>query len=123
MVLALGSKAPRDLKVPGRDAKGVNFALDLLIGQNREDSGAVKKAPISAKGCDVAIIGGGDTGSDCVGTVRRQGAGKVYLIDVGSEPRSTKTRRKPGPTGPADAYLRRMRKAAKSSSRCRRRKS
>lgn len=86
VVLALGSEAPRDLKVPGRDAKGVNFALDLLIGQNREDSGAVKKAPISAKGCDVAIIGGGDTGSDCVGTVRRQGAGKVYLIDVGSEP-------------------------------------
>ena len=85
-LMALGSEAPRDLKVPGRDAKGVNFALDLLIGQNREDSGAVKKAPISAKGCDVAIIGGGDTGSDCVGTVRRQGAGKVYLIDVGSEP-------------------------------------
>ena len=61
IVLCCGAKKARDLNVPGRDAKGVNFALDLLIGQNREDSGAVKKAPISAKGCDVAIIGGGDS--------------------------------------------------------------
>lgn len=82
VVLACGSETPRDLKVPGREAKGVHFALELLQGQNREVSGEIKTAPISSKGCDVVVVGGGDTGSDCVGIARRQGAGKVYQLDL-----------------------------------------
>lgn len=82
VVLACGSEVPRDLPVKGREGKGVHFALELLIGQNRVVAGEIKKAPVSCTGCDVAVIGGGDTGSDCVGTARRQGAGKIYQIDL-----------------------------------------
>lgn len=81
VVIATGSETPRDLKVPGRDGQGVYFALDLLQSQNRRDYG--EAAPeISCKDCDVIVIGGGDTGSDCVGTARRQGAKKIYQVDI-----------------------------------------
>lgn len=86
VVLACGSETPRDLKVPGRQAKGVHFALELLQGQNRAVSGELKSAPVTSKGCDVVVIGGGDTGSDCVGIAHRQGAGKVYQLDLMPEP-------------------------------------
>lgn len=86
VVLACGSETPRDLPVPGRDAPGVHFALDLLIGQNRAVSGELEAAPISCKDCDVVVIGGGDTGSDCVGIARRQGANRIYQIDIGACP-------------------------------------
>ena len=86
--IAIGSEVPRDLPIEGRNLKGVHFALELLSQQNRILEGIVipPKDIINCKGKKILIIGGGDTGSDCVGTVRRQGAGKVYLIDVGSEP-------------------------------------
>ena len=86
VVLACGAEVPRDLKVPGREGKGVHFALDLLIGQNRALSGECEAAEVSCAGCDVAVIGGGDTGSDCVGIARRQGAGRIYQIDIGACP-------------------------------------
>lgn len=86
VVLACGSETPRDLNVPGRDASGVYFALELLQGQNRAVSGELKVAPVTSKGCDVVVIGGGDTGSDCVGIARRQGAGKVYQLDLMPKP-------------------------------------
>lgn len=86
VVLACGSETPRDLNVPGRDAKGVSFALELLQGQNRAVSGELKAAPVTSKGCDVVVVGGGDTGSDCVGIARRQGAGKVYQLDLMPKP-------------------------------------
>ncbi len=86
VVLACGAETPRDLKVKGREGKGAYFALELLQGKNRVVSGELKTAPVSAKGCDVAIIGGGDTGSDCVGIARRQGAGKIYQIDISDCP-------------------------------------
>ncbi len=86
VVLACGSETPRDLQVPGREGKGAYFALELLQGKNKVVSGELKTAPVSCKGCDVAIIGGGDTGSDCVGIARRQGAGKIYQIDISSCP-------------------------------------
>ena len=86
VVLSCGSETPRDLKVPGRDAKGVFFALELLQGQNREVSGEVEAAPVTSNGCDVVIVGGGDTGSDCVGIARRQGAGKIYQLDIMPRP-------------------------------------
>lgn len=86
VVLASGSEVPRDLKIPGREGKGVCFALDVLQEQNRVDTGMVKKHAVDCKGCDVVIIGGGDTGSDCVGTARRQGAGKIYQLDLSPMP-------------------------------------
>lgn len=82
VVLACGAEVPRDLPVKGRQGKGVHFALELLIGQNRANAGEIEQAPVSCEGCDVAVIGGGDTGSDCVGTARRQGAGKIYQVDI-----------------------------------------
>lgn len=82
VVLACGSEVPRDLKVPGREGKGAYFALDVLQEQNRVDAGLVKKHAVDCRGCDVVIVGGGDTGSDCVGTARRQGAGRIYQLDL-----------------------------------------
>ena len=86
VVLACGSETPRDLKVPGREAKGVHFALELLIGQNRAVSGELDETPIFCKDCKVVIIGGGDTGSDCVGIARRQGAESIVQLDIGPCP-------------------------------------
>ena len=86
VVLACGSEEPRDLLVAGREGKGVHFALELLIGQNKAISGELPQASVSCNGCDVAVIGGGDTGSDCVGIARRQGAGRIYQIDIGPQP-------------------------------------
>lgn len=86
VVLACGSEVPRNLLVPGREGDGAHFALELLIGQNKAVSGELESAPVSCAGCDVAVIGGGDTGSDCVGIARRQGAGKIYQIDIGPQP-------------------------------------
>lgn len=72
--------------MPGREAKGVHFALELLIGQNRAVSGELDETPISCKDCKVVIIGGGDTGSDCVGIARRQGAESIVQLDIGPCP-------------------------------------
>lgn len=60
-MLACGSEVPRDLKVPGREGRGVFFALDVLQEQNRVDEGLVKKPAFDCRGCDVVIVGGGDT--------------------------------------------------------------
>lgn len=86
--VAIGSGVPRDLKVEGRDSKGVYFALELLRQQNRVVAGAEIEpdARISAKGKRVLVIGGGDTGSDCVGTSIRQGAVSVTQIEIMPKP-------------------------------------
>ncbi|MDP2808615.1 MAG: glutamate synthase subunit beta [Rhodocyclaceae bacterium] len=81
VVLAGGSETPRDLPIPGRDLKGVHFALEFLIPQNREVGGG-KKNPIIATGKHVVVIGGGDTGSDCVGTSNRHGAASVTQFEL-----------------------------------------
>ena len=75
IVIATGTPTARDLKVPGRELKGVHFALELLAQQNRVLAGMEfsKDERITAKGKDVLVIGGGDTGSDCIGTAHRQG--------------------------------------------------
>jgi len=84
VILAGGSETPRDLPVPGRDLDGVEFAMDFLPQQNRrvggEPQGDVKE--ISAKGKNVVVIGGGDTGSDCIGTSFRQGAISVTQYEI-----------------------------------------
>ena len=85
VILAAGSEVPRDLPVPGRELAGVHFALELLVPQNKEVAGDDKN-PISATGKHVIGIGGGDTGSDCVGTSNRHGAASVTQFEVMPEP-------------------------------------
>lgn len=86
--LAMGAEVPRDLNVEGRDLKGVHFALELLQQQNRVNAGTEvsRQDRISAKGKNVLVIGGGDTGSDCVGTAHRQGAISVTQIEIMPKP-------------------------------------
>ena len=85
VILAGGAEQPRDLPMPGRELKGVYYALEFLIPQNKEVAGDGKN-PISAKGKHVVAIGGGDTGSDCVGTSNRHGAASVTQIEVMPRP-------------------------------------
>ena len=84
VVLATGCEQPRDLDVPGRQLDGVHFAMDFLTQQNRRGAGEPLNgtAPITARGKKVIVIGGGDTGSDCVGTANRQGAVSVTQLEL-----------------------------------------
>jgi len=87
VVLSGGSEKPRDLVVPGRELAGVHFAMDFLTQQNRRNaSEAVGVADILATGKKVVVIGGGDTGADCVGTSNRQGAASVTQIEIMPKP-------------------------------------
>ena len=88
VVLASGTPTARDLRAPGRDLKGVHFALELLAQQNRILAGVEmsKDERITAKGKDVLVIGGGDTGSDCIGTAHRQGCKSVTQIEIMPRP-------------------------------------
>jgi glutamate synthase (NADPH) small chain len=87
LVLAGGAEHPRDLPVPGRALGGVHFAMDYLVQQNRRNAGLPHEgAPILATGKHVVVIGGGDTGSDCIGTANRQGAASVTQIEILPEP-------------------------------------
>jgi glutamate synthase (NADPH/NADH) small chain len=91
LVLAGGAEWPRDLEVPGREAEGVYFAMDFLRQQNKrvagdEESIAAPTGTLSAKGKHVVVIGGGDTGSDCIGTSNRQGALSVTQLEVMPQP-------------------------------------
>ena len=87
-ILATGTPVARDLKVPGRELKGVHLALELLSQQNRVLAGMEfpKDERITAKGKDVLVIGGGDTGSDCIGTAHRQGCKSVTQIEIMPKP-------------------------------------
>ncbi len=85
VVLSGGAEVPRDLPVPGRDLDGVYFALELLVPQNKEVAGG-RKNPINAAGKHVVVIGGGDTGSDCVGTSNRHGAASVSQFELLPQP-------------------------------------
>jgi glutamate synthase (NADPH/NADH) small chain len=86
VVLTAGSEHPRDLDVPGRDLDGVHFAMDFLPLQNRRVAGDSNVPPLSASGKHVVVIGGGDTGSDCVGTSNRQGALSVSQFELLPQP-------------------------------------
>ncbi|MBT7957317.1 MAG: glutamate synthase subunit beta, partial [Rhodospirillaceae bacterium] len=102
IILSGGSEAPRDLPVPGREAKGVHFAMDFLTQQNRrvsgEDLGDIEE--ISAKDKNVVVIGGGDTGSDCVGTSFRQGAASVTQLEIMPQPPEKENKRLTWPDWP-----------------------
>ena len=88
VIIATGTPTARDLKVPGRELNGVHFALELLSQQNRVLAGIEfnKNERITAKGKDVLVIGGGDTGSDCIGTAHRQGCKSVTQIEIMPKP-------------------------------------
>jgi len=100
IVLCGGSTIPRDLPIPGRDLEGVHFAMEFLTQQNREVAGKVKERSISAEGKDVVIIGGGDTGSDCVGTSNRHKANSITQIEIMDKPPVERAEMNPWPEWP-----------------------
>ncbi len=99
VILAGGAEVPRDLPVPGRELAGVHFALEFLIPQNKEVAGDGKN-PISATGKHVVVIGGGDTGSDCVGTSNRHGAASVTQFELMPMPPETENKALTWPNWP-----------------------
>ncbi|MCI0439368.1 MAG: glutamate synthase subunit beta [Chloroflexi bacterium] len=102
ILLTGGSTVPRDLPVPGRELKGVHFAMEYLTQQNRFLSGEsiLPSERISAEGKRVVILGGGDTGSDCLGTAHRQGAEIVYQFELLPEPPAERRASNPWPQWP-----------------------
>jgi glutamate synthase (NADPH/NADH) small chain len=100
MVLAGGATLPRDLDVPGRHLRGVHFALEYLKPSNLVQEGALAETTVSAAGRHVVIIGGGDTGADCLGTAHRQGAASVHQLEIMPEPPSSRSAEHPWPVWP-----------------------
>lgn len=99
-VLAIGTPVPRDLQIKGRELKNIHFALEFLSGQNMFIGKEVSKLPIDVKGKDVVIIGGGDTGSDCLGTSIRQKAANITQIEIMPEPPKERSASTPWPDWP-----------------------
>jgi glutamate synthase (NADPH/NADH) small chain len=97
--LATGASHPRDLPVPGRELNGIHFAMDFLTQQNRVNSGLMSQSanPINAEGKKVVVIGGGDTGSDCVGTATRQKAASVTQVEIMPKPSEKRSENNPWP--------------------------
>ncbi|MCC6766398.1 MAG: glutamate synthase subunit beta [Deltaproteobacteria bacterium] len=91
IVLAGGATAARDLPIPGRDLKGIHFAMDFLPQQNKKVAGDTVPNQILATGKNVVILGGGDTGSDCLGTSNRQGAKSVHQFELLPKPPEERT--------------------------------
>jgi glutamate synthase (NADPH/NADH) small chain len=102
LVLCGGACAPRDLPIPGRELGGIHFAMDYLTLQNRrcEGDAVPDEAFISAQGKRVVIIGGGDTGADCLGTVHRQGALAVHQLEILPRPPDERAADNPWPQWP-----------------------
>ena len=101
VVLTGGCQVPRDLNVEGRELEGVYFAMEYLTEQNRKNAGkSVKHKEIDAKGKIVIVIGGGDTGSDCIGTARRQGAKEIYQYEIMPKPPVERDETMPWPEFP-----------------------
>ena len=102
ILLAGGATAPRDLKIPGRELGGIHFAMEYLTLQNKRCEGDLipDEEFITAKGKRVVIIGGGDTGADCLGTVHRQGALSVHQFELLPQPPDTRASDNPWPQWP-----------------------
>jgi glutamate synthase (NADPH) small chain len=102
ILLAGGAEQPRDLKIPGRELKGVHYAMEFLPQQNRRNEGDIvdPATAILATGKRVLIIGGGDTGADCLGTSHRQGAKSVHQIEIMPKPPETRAGSTPWPLWP-----------------------
>ncbi|HTT76101.1 MAG TPA: glutamate synthase subunit beta [Candidatus Binataceae bacterium] len=100
IALTIGSTKPRDLPVPGRELSGVHFAMEFLPQQNKRNAGDTVPNQISAAGKRVVILGGGDTGSDCLGTSNRQGAIEVSQFELLPMPPDKRTAQMPWPDWP-----------------------
>ncbi len=104
VVLCIGATVPRDLPIPGRELDGIHFAMDFLVPQNRltagESSNDASRPFISAKGKNVVVIGGGDTGSDCIGTCNRHKARSVVNFELLAKPPEGRPESQPWPFWP-----------------------
>jgi glutamate synthase (NADPH/NADH) small chain len=100
VVVAMGATQWRDLPVEGRELAGVHQAMEFLPGANRVQEGDLEVAPIDVAGKHVVIIGGGDTGADCLGTSHRQGAASVTQLEILPHPSQTRPEGQPWPTYP-----------------------
>ena len=100
VVLACGATRWRDLPIPGRDLEGVMQAMEYLPWANRVQEGDLDRSPVSAEGRHVVVIGGGDTGADCLGTALRQGAASVHQFEIMPRPADDRPATDPWPTWP-----------------------
>lgn len=100
VVIATGATVPRDLPIPGRELEGVHFAMDYLVQANRVVAGEQVENQIHAEGKHVVILGGGDTGADCLGTAHRQRAASVTTLAIGKQPPAERAAHQPWPTFP-----------------------
>jgi glutamate synthase (NADPH) small chain len=100
VLIATGASLPRDLQVTGRELQGVHFAMEYLTQANRRVAGLDVSDQISAEGKHVIILGGGDTGADCLGTATRQGASSVTTLAIGVKPPEQRRENEPWPTFP-----------------------
>jgi glutamate synthase (NADPH/NADH) small chain len=100
VVIATGAPLPRELPIPGRDLAGVHFAMEYLVESNRALAGDAVPNQITAEGKHVVVIGGGDTGADCIGTAHRHGALSVTNLAIGKQPPGTRPEHQPWPMAP-----------------------
>ncbi|MEO7123536.1 MAG: glutamate synthase subunit beta [Lacisediminihabitans sp.] len=100
VIIATGALQPRDLPIPGRDLPGVHFAMEYLTEQNRVGAGDTVLDQITAEGKHVVVLGGGDTGSDCIGTAHRQHALSVTNLAIGTQPPAERPEHQPWPMHP-----------------------
>jgi glutamate synthase (NADPH/NADH) small chain len=100
VVVATGAMVPRDLPIPGRDLPGVHFAMEYLVQSNKVGAGDSIPDQITAEGKHVVVLGGGDTGADCIGTAHRQGAASVTNLAIGIQPPSERPAHQPWPLTP-----------------------
>ena len=100
VLIATGAEVPREMKIPGRDLNGIHFAMDFLTQQNRVNAGELVENQILATGKRVVIIGGGDTGADCLGTCHRQKAASVHQFEILPRPPEDRADSTPWPLWP-----------------------
>jgi glutamate synthase (NADPH/NADH) small chain len=100
VLIATGATVPRDLPIPGRDLLGVHFAMEYLVQQNKVLAGDTVPGQLTAEGKHVIVIGGGDTGADCIGTAHRQGALSVTNLAIGIQPPLDRPEHQPWPMHP-----------------------
>ncbi len=100
VIVATGATVPRDLPIPGRDLLGVHFAMDYLVQANKVGAGDTVIDQLTAEGKHVVVLGGGDTGADCIGTAHRQGALTVTNLAIGVQPPHERPEHQPWPMSP-----------------------
>lgn len=100
VLIATGASIPRELSIPGRDLPGIHVAMEYLVQANRVAAGETVDQQISAEGKHVVVLGGGDTGADCIGTAHRQGAASVTNLAIGIQPPTERPEHQPWPLMP-----------------------